>query len=465
LEGDFGMANNETAEKPRRRLKVSHILIILLVVIIAGFVVFRLRLKSKLRAKLDAISAAGYPVTYAELDDWYAIPESAENAADYIIEAFSHYHNLEEGEEFELTPVVGSAELPARTEPLTEETKALVTEYLADNEQTLELLHKGAAIEHSRYPIDLSKGFETLIPYLSDIRRGAKLLQLKAALHADSAEPELAARSITLTFGLARSLSREPILVSQLVRIACQGLAVSALEHIVNRTEFTGEQLVELSRTLANAEDHSTMFRAFAGERCVGVSIFKTPAAQIFQVLDEMGKRPPRLGVLGTALYKFTGLADMDAITYLDLMEDYIETTQLPTHQRRSAVGAIGAKIGTIPKIHILLRTFMPSFSRVATIDIRAIAQLRTARAALAIERYRLATGNLPGTLADLLPTYFDAVPKDPFDDKDLRYKKLETGFVVYSIGEDGNDDGGKERPRKRPRPSAPADVTFIIQR
>jgi len=63
------------------------------------------------------------------------------------------------------------------------------------------------------------------------------------------------------------------------------------------------------------------------------------------------------------------------------------------------------------------------------------------------------------------VPAYLEAVPKDPFDDKELRYKKLETGFVVYSIGEDGNDDGGKERPRKKPRPSGPVDVTFIIQR
>jgi len=455
------MANNETAEKPRRRLKVSHILIILLVVIIAGFVLFRLSLKSKLRAKLDAISAAGYPVTGAELDDWYAIPESAENAADYIIEAFSHYHKLDAGEEFELTPVVGSAELPARTELLTEETKALVTEYLADNEQTLELLHKGAAIEHSRYPVDLSKGFAALLPDLSNIRTGAKLLQLEAALHADNGKPELAARSITSTFGLARSLSKEPILVSQLVRIACQALAVSALEHTINKTEFTDEQLVNLSRTLANAEDLSGMTRAFVGERCVGVSIFKAPASQIVPLFG--GSSRP--GMFSIALYKFAGLADRDAIMYVDLMEGYIEAAQLPPHKRKSASDAVVAKIGTIPKIHILLRMIMPALGRVTTIDIRIIAQLRTARVGLAIQRYRLATGSFPDALSELVPAYLEAVPKDPFDNKELRYKKLETGFVVYSIGEDGTDDGGKERPRKRPRPSGPADVTFIIQR
>jgi len=454
------MANNEAAEKPRRRLKASHILIALLIIIVAGFAFLRLSLKSKLRAKLDTISAAGYPVTWAELDGWYAIPESAENGADYIIDAFSHYHKLDAGEEFELTPVVGSAELPPRTEPLAEETKALVTQYLVDNQQALELLHKGAAIEHSRYPIDLSMGFAAL-PDFSNIRTAARLLKLEAALHAENAEPQSAARSITSTFGLARSLSKEPLLLSQLVRIACQGLAISALEHAINRTEFTDEQLVNLSRVLNNAEDHSAMTRAFAGERCVGVSIFKAPASQVVPLVG--GSSRP--GMFSIALYKFAGLADTDAITYLDLMEDYIETTQLPPHQRQSAVDAINAKIDKIPKIHILLRAFMPALSRVTMIDIRAIAQLRTARVALAIERYRLATGSFPDALSDLAPTYLDGVPKDPFDDKELRYKKLETGFVIYSIGEDGTDDGGKEKPRKPLRPSGPVDVTFIIQR
>lgn len=76
--------------------------------------------------------------------------------------------------------------------------------------------------------------------------------------------------------------------------------------------------------------------------------------------------------------------------------------------------------------------------SAIFTIDIRTIAQTRTAQVGLAIERYHLATGSLPKTPAELRLTYLDAVSKDPFDDKDLRYKKLETGFVVYSMGEDG---------------------------
>jgi hypothetical protein len=459
------MAEQESVEKPRQERKVLKILVLLLVFIIAGFVAFRFMLKIKLRERLDAIRAEGYPATCAELDAWYTIPESAENAADTFIDSFSHLDKWEDKEERKLLPAIGQAKLPLRTEPLTEETKALITQYLADNKEALGLLHKGAATEHSRYPVDLSKGFETLMPDLSDIRHGARLLALEAVLHAENGKPGSAASSIKSTFGLARSLSKEPILISQLVRNACQALAVSTLEHTVNRTEFTDEQLADLSQTLVNAEEPSAMIRAFAGERCSVVGVMKMPASQIPSMLDMVSNRPHPLGVLAIWLYRFAGLADVDATIYLDLMGDYIKAIQLPPHQRKEAADAVEDRSEKTSRIHMLVHVLMPALSRVTTLDLRSIAQVRVAHVGLAIERYRLATGKLPDSLADLTPTFLDAVVKDPFDGKELRYKKLETGFVVYSIGEDGYDDGGKEKPRERTGSDAPVDVTFIVQR
>jgi hypothetical protein len=303
------------------------------------------------------------------------------------------------------------------------------------------------------------------MPHLNNIRNGAKLLKLEAILHAENGKPEEAVDSIISIFGLARSLSKEPILISQLVRVACQALAVSTLEHTINRTGFTDEQLINLSQSFVNVEDTSAMIRAFVGERCLFVSILKMPAAQIPPVLDMASNRPHPLGALAISLYRFTGLADMDSIIYLDLMNDYMKAIQLPPKERQEAAFAVDARFEETSRIHMLVYIMMPALSRCTTIDLRTAAQLRTARTGLAVQRYRLATGKLPDSLAELVPTYLDAVPKDPFDGKELRYKKLETGFVVYSIGEDGSDDGGKEKPRKRGRPPASWDVTFIVQR
>jgi len=137
------MNKNETAPRKRFRLKFFHVLIILLLVGIGAFVLFRLRLKSKLQTRIETIRAAGYPVTCAELNKWYAIPENVENAAYTIIDAFWCYREMGETKSL---PIVGKAKLPDRTELLPEEMKASIARYIADNNEALTLLHKAAAI-------------------------------------------------------------------------------------------------------------------------------------------------------------------------------------------------------------------------------------------------------------------------------------------------------------------------------
>ncbi len=167
------MSEKETAPGKRFRLKISHVLIILLIAGAGAFAYYRLSLKSKLRARIDAIRAAGYPVTCAELDKWYTILENVENAANTIIDAFWCYR--EQGKTDEL-PLIGQAKLPTRTEPLPEEMKTSIAKYIAYNNEALTLLHKAAAIEHCRYPLDLSIGVDTQLNHLSNIKKSMKLL-------------------------------------------------------------------------------------------------------------------------------------------------------------------------------------------------------------------------------------------------------------------------------------------------
>ncbi len=67
---------------------------------------------------------------------------------------------------------------------------------------------------------------------------------------------------------------------------------------------------------------------------------------------------------------------------------------------------------------------------------------------AIALERYRLRHGKYPGQLADLTPDLLSKVPLDFMDGKQLRYRLRDEGtFLLYSVGEDGKDDGGDGSP------------------
>jgi hypothetical protein len=457
------MNDRERVVKNRRRIKFSHVLIALLLVGIAAFAIFRISTRFKLRDRIDAVRAAGYPVTCAELDRWYGIPPDVENAAYTMEEAFL-FLNAWDKEKSKSLPVVGRAELPPRTEPLPAEMRTLIAEYVADNNEALELLQTGAEIEDCRYKVDLSLGMGTLMPNLSEMRKSVFLLKLKAILHADAGDGASAKHSAISCFGVARTLEGLPITVAQLVRSACQAIAVSTVEQIVNRTELTDEQLIELVQCVREGERICGLSDALVGERCMGISFFRGPEAfdPAYFGSDSAVFAGPLL-----AMYKAVGLADADAAIYLDLMDGYMKSVQLPPHERQKAADAVDARLRATSKVHVLLHTIMPSLSRVTTIELRTVAHLRAADAALAVHRYRLTAGKLPDKLADLVPAYLESVPKDPFDGDELRYKKLDPGFVVYSIGEDLSDDAGKERPSKTTKGGKPVkwDVTFIVER
>ena len=67
----------------------------------------------------------------------------------------------------------------------------------------------------------------------------------------------------------------------------------------------------------------------------------------------------------------------------------------------------------------------------------------RCAALAISVERYRRARGQIPTTLNELVPACAKSLPQDPFTGKDLLYRHDARGFVVYSVGADGKDDGG----------------------
>lgn len=67
----------------------------------------------------------------------------------------------------------------------------------------------------------------------------------------------------------------------------------------------------------------------------------------------------------------------------------------------------------------------------------------RCARVAVAVERYRLEHHALPERAETLVPVLLDALPVDPFSGAPLRYVAGTDGYVAYSVGPDGVDDGG----------------------
>ena len=71
--------------------------------------------------------------------------------------------------------------------------------------------------------------------------------------------------------------------------------------------------------------------------------------------------------------------------------------------------------------------------------------EMRLLQLELAIQAWRSTYNELPDSLNDLIPQYLDEIPLDPFSEAGslLQYRRSEDGYVLYSVGYNGTDDGG----------------------
>jgi hypothetical protein len=85
----------------------------------------------------------------------------------------------------------------------------------------------------------------------------------------------------------------------------------------------------------------------------------------------------------------------------------------------------------------------------------------RMLMAELAIHLFQRENGRLPESLEELVPSYVEHVPKDPFADAPLKYVIQESTYLLYSVGPDGIDDGGRRINPRELSGDYPLDMIF----
>jgi len=92
----------------------------------------------------------------------------------------------------------------------------------------------------------------------------------------------------------------------------------------------------------------------------------------------------------------------------------------------------------------VLLVMFGPQVTVLADINDHAAMRLNLDKLGFALAAYRADHGSFPARLADLMPKYVAEVPEDFFNGSDLHYRREGAGFLLYSVGTNGRDDGAR---------------------
>jgi hypothetical protein len=247
---------------------------------------------------------------------------------------------------------------------------------------------------------------------------------------------------------LSRALAESPALMNTLVAVACRVYITMAVERLLAQGEPPNALLDATRRLLEPEIGRPLLLAAFRGERAfvedtlhalddgrltwADVDKVMPPTSwpgadwdQIGLWLDRVGGAEFRRGNAAARVRHYTWMVERLKESPDGLLEHAEEWIALR---------------GQLPR---MAKERMEFMVRYATELGRDEAKFRCAVAAVAAEQFRRAKGRWPATPGELVPQYLTAVPRDPFDRQPLKLARWSDGIVIYSVGEDGKDNGG----------------------
>lgn len=317
-------------------------------------------------------------------------------------------------------------------------------ELLHENVGALRLLRRAASMPDFYFECDYARPSAAMrIPNLTRWRNAADLLALDARNRAAKGDMKGALQDVNAIWGIAEHLSTGPGLISVMIALAIDSVGSKALENVLAARLAEGDELravpVEPRFSLRGG-----LTRAWRMEEAMGLSIFvpvyegrsrSMGRSAMLSLLDVAGSRAWRVfllpGDLAAYRYRIRKVQELAAVPHWKICKKAEEL------DRKFAEDMGG----------VVTWFFCPALTGHVSIA-RAEASHRLAALALASATFKTERGAYPKELADLVPDYIEAVPIDPFDGNPLRMLAVDGGLVLYSVYENGKDDGGDGKGR-----------------
>ena len=140
--------------------------------------------------------------------------------------------------------------------------------------------------------------------------------------------------------------------------------------------------------------------------------------------------------------------------------EKMLEISALPPGRKAVAIRESHAE-WAMPTRNAYADAAMPDLTKLLSVGLEHEARCLCAEVGLACERFRIRRGRWPTSLSELKDFDIPNVPVDPCNGQPLRFRANEDGIVVYSIGENGADDGGQVQ--RKSATEAPDDIGFRL--
>ncbi len=307
-----------------------------------------------------------------------------------------------------------------------------------ENADPLRTLRTGFAYPYQNPPM---RSFNALFPYYAKFRGTARLLALEGQAKDEQGDWSGAVSADLDAVQMGEMIPHGSPLIGDLVGIACQAIGRRPIWNDVDH--LNAAQSEASARRLEKIQTLHVPFADVLQEEKWGGQ------AGLMEIMQKPGWRGNVKSLFGDG--SDSGFSRQQQIrlyfisnkTMLDNYTQYMDKTIANTRQPY----ALSSKLPTlaIPS-DPLSQIMLPVFEQARFKDIEgSMVQNRLLTVTLALRAYHLEHGAYPTTLSALVPKYLTHIPDDPFAKSGpLQYKLAETGYLLYSIGPDGTDNGGK---------------------
>jgi hypothetical protein len=299
---------------------------------------------------------------------------------------------------------------------------------------------------------------EQKLPGLGHARQIARYQSGRMTVALDAGDTDAWFTAFEETLVLGQQVSREPTMISAMVGVAVQAVAMESAQRFVASPHANEATLSRLMRVIL-AHPAPGPGRAIRGERILAEDSIDYVYAAGEAGIDRLGGNadaggaPPRpakrLVPDGQAIGPGMPAREEHVRILMKAYDAVERLADLPASDR--ATSEHRKVLDRVPEESLLARMLLPAFDR-AFLSFDLLECDRTGVLVLAaLERRRLARGTYPETLAELGPELQGVQPTDGYSGKPLGYLPPSRGpyeggraFVLYAAGADGIDDGGK---------------------
>jgi len=319
----------------------------------------------------------------------------------------------------------------------TEADRQKVAEFVAVNRESILELRGLAKSGGLAYELDYSKGFAMELPHLAQFRDFARLLMADAALRAGEGDFGEAVEDVTAGMALASALDKEPILISQLVRMATDGIIYNAVEGSVQGEHLTPDLARKLIEYASRAGGREAFADCFTSEGMFGLEAFegvRTGDLTRSGIDSGLAQKP-----LDSFLFRVYGSVfarpwlNMDEEIYADSMQRMNEAARLPFYEAKPLLDRLNTDIEDLPRTRLLSRILLPALTRSAEMQAAHEARMDLMQLGLAVEQYHVQNGQYPATLDQVAPAFGGPLPLDPFTGQPYVYQPSGGSFLIYS--------------------------------